>query len=423
MVIKRDNFFTVVFCFTFFSAFRYFPFLDSEMQPVSGVLSIIFFGFLAIKNRKVELDVLLYFLFCFYLLPFLLLGISIDTFLSLTGYVSYIVSPVLMIFFKIHAQYLKFFHVKLILISFLLISLLQLCTPSSIAIAIEPILNVFINRWSFNNDFFAVRGVSLFYSEPAHAGKFLWLLYVIVEFLKEKLKISRREYILSLATIFLLMLLTRSATAIALCVITYLICFSFNHFNFKRFIFIPFSIVFICFAFYLLYDLEVLKLGRLGQIFSSVNLIYERGFEIEDLQYFGSIRFISVIGGYYSMLVKPLGYGLGIGQLYTIDAINLFGFDIYKISFLSQDGIISFDKLKPFAYVPILLQDVGVFFLVFLFPFVFYVMKVFSLTRSNMMKSVIVVSVFQLFFLSSASLPTPWVALGLVFSLHNMRFK
>ncbi|EKD4358631.1 hypothetical protein ORO86_004880, partial [Escherichia coli] len=144
-------------------------------------------------------------------------------------------------------------------------------------------------------------------------------------------------------------------------------------------------------------------------------------FTLNDLQYFGSIRLISVIAGYAGAFIEPLGAGIGNGGNEIFQIMDKIGFNTNAISFLTSQDV---EYLKPNAYGAQISLDAGILGLVIVIIFTVCVfLKIDTTTKTQcFFSSLLALSIFQILFFSTTTITAPWMTLALsLFALKRLK--
>ncbi|HAS6104885.1 TPA: hypothetical protein ACGUW9_002621 [Vibrio vulnificus] len=397
--------------------------MEAETQPISALIVLIVVFGKYIENRKISIAFIYVIGYSVLLLPWLLLGMFDSVPRAFLYWALYLLGPIVFAyFFTYYSENKTKKLVSNLICFFVLLSIVQYIFPFSLSNTIEPYLDHFVKRMHMSR-FDDARGVGLIFSEPSHAARALWLL-IVLQFLYTS---NRRLLLFFLITTLIFVLTNKSVTLIFLLFLTFLFWFSLEYKKAAMIIFLL-TLLILPLGFISILSLSenydsATEVSRVGQLLNSVSLVWERGFTLNDLQYFGSIRSISLITGYMSALIEPLGYGLGVGASHTLDNMNLVGFDPSSIWFINNQLV--GDVIKPYSYMAQIFQDIGAFAIFFL---VFITFKIISIARKGKSKldsrvaSVLFVSCFQLLFYSSTTMPVAWVGLGIsLFKLSEKR--
>lgn len=406
---------SVVFFLSFFCSISIIPGINSEFQPVAAIVSFFFLvynGALFKNNNRYSL-----FLYSYLsaLVLYTVVGVYTYGISSIVAFISYLVGPILLIYFLCFPDTINTRRVYVICFIYVVFMLLQLMTPQSIANIINPYLDFVIPRLKLGLSDSGIRGISLTYSEPAHAARFIFLLFSCAAFLYLRKELSKQGFVRICILVMALSFATRSATVFGIFAL-YFIFYAFFVFilNSSLYRVIRFLLLFIALCSLMIMVsiyFEWYKYGRIGQLYISANEVYHNGFSIDDLQLFGSIRFISVIAAYYGGFDSISGLGVGGGALNLLSYISKFGFNVSDIGFIQNQ--MTSDILKPGSYIAQVVLDLGMVGYFFSLLFAFYSFRFVLKSHSPMMISIGVCSLLQLFFMSTTTIPVPWIALAL----------
>ncbi|MBK5074430.1 hypothetical protein I2492_16390 [Budviciaceae bacterium CWB-B4] len=431
--IKNIKYFSVYLFFAICCSFNFIPFISAEVQPVVGVF-IIIVGFFSL-DRTTPLDRLIIFIFLMFLslMPSLVWGIYQNPSNVLT-YFFYMIGPAIFYYFYKSFYFLKVKNLNFFVGLFSIITIIQVISPESINSIINPIFELIVKRGKFGLDN-EIRGVGILYSEPAHAARYIYLLMVFFISLKispqifvdnkNNTTLTRKNVFFVLIGLFIMIVFNKSGTLFSLVlfnVIVYFILISINLTPKKIGFFILLLPTFIV-SVSLIYMLgDSLLTSRLSQLIDSYNNVKDN-FSIDELQYFGSIRFISVLSGYAGGILYPLGVGIGEGGNAIFEAMKWVGFDLNSISFLTTQDV---DSLKPNSYFSQIVIESGIIGWILVGTFSVFCFINISVKNNSLCfySSVLLTAGFQLLFFSTTTITSPWLSLALgLYGLKSLRYK
>lgn len=418
--------FCLVLFFSIFCSFNFFPFITAEVQPVIGVFILLYGVVYFSTTLKINYPSLFILIFFLALLPSLVLGISVKA-VNGVSYLFYLIGPAIFCYFYKYFYLLTRSHLKFFIVIFFIISLLQALSPETINSIINPYFEMLIKRarFGFYGD---MRGVGILYSEPAHAAKYIFVLTVLLisfkltPFFFSELNSGETKSSFWLALmLFICILLNKSASLYG----TYVLLMFFYLFFYVikptpiRLIIILSSIPVLAGLIYIgaLLELYTYLPERLASLVSSYNSVKDN-FTLNDLQYFGSIRLISVIAGYAGPFIQPLGVGIGNGGTEIFNIMQVVGFDLNSINFLTKQDV---EFLKPNAYGAQIAIEAGVLGLLAIIVFLIYF--IFCIRVKTKIEcfysSLLALSLFQILFFSTTTVTAPWMTLAL--SLYSLK--
>ncbi|KAA1050727.1 hypothetical protein [Pseudocitrobacter sp. 73] len=421
--------FFIVFFFSIFCSFNFLPFISAEVQPVIGVFIIAYGTIQILLNLKLSSSSFSIVIFLFFLAPSFVIGILTKASNGITIFF-YLIGPAVFCYFYKYFGFLQKKHLVIILTIFFIVSIIQAISPDSINGIINPIFEKIIKRGRLGF-YGGGRGVGVLYSEPAHAAKYIFLLsaLLITMIISPKLFLDinthyNRKNIFLVFMLVVCVFLNKSASLYAtyLILLFFYLFFYFLSANVNRllsfFIIAP-MLLFAVYVFILFGGYNFLP-ERLSGIMNSF-LEVRKDFSLNDLQYFGSIRIISVIAGYAGAFIEPLGVGLGNGGDEIFQIMEKVGFNTNAISFLTSQDV---EFLKPNAYGAQISLDAGVLGFVIVMSFTIYLLsKINTATKTHcFFSSLLALSIFQILFFSTTTVTAPWMTLALsLFALKRLK--
>jgi hypothetical protein len=408
--------FSFVFLLSFFPSFRWIPSISAEFQPIGGVIALIIISWWVVLSRfKVNRSIFFLLMYFFILVVAYALGIPKGERGSLIDLFSYMIGPSLLVYMYNEGHKIKAFQVYIVISIFLAFLAVQCFTPSAMRGELSSIMQIILPRFSFLESG-GIRGISFAYAEPAHAARYIWLLIFIVFYCNSLGYINLREKVVTLAIILILSIMNKSATLLFMSFITFGLWLFFR-LAFEKNIY---KVLILLLAIFLLVPVVSVLINyfgfsyfpRLEQLVLSFSDIYALGaFSMDDLQFFGSIRFISVYAGYAVPSISWFGFGVGNSGNYLLEVIDLVGFNTADIGFIQNQ--MTSEYLKAGAYVAQLVADIGVLGVAIGLFFCIYTLFCLIATRSPLIISFGIVSLLQLLFYSTTTITAPWVVLGL----------
>lgn len=420
--------FNIVLFFSIFCSFNFIPFISAEIQPIIGIFILLFCltnSILFLKISKPELTTALFFLT---LLPSFIYGVSSNPSNSIT-YFMYMIGPAIFCYFYKNFYLLSAKQIKIYIYIFSFFSIAQTLSPDFINNLINPYFELIIKRARFGT-YGDMRGVGILYSEPAHAAKYIFLLLVF--FISYKLTpfiYTRNDKLKTYTSIMLIsicIILNKSASLyfmLLLLLLTFLFFYLFKLNPTKIILSIVIFIISILYIWLsLILNFELPLPQRISSLIDSFWKVKDR-FTLNDIQYFGSIRLISVISGYVGGIIEPLGVGIGNGGKEIFLIMNKIGFDTNSITFLTSQNV---EFLKPNSYgAQIVLEGglLGLSSIIILSAYCLYQVKI-NTNSHCFYSAVLVISIFQILFFSTTTVTAPWLMLALsLYALKRLQYK
>lgn len=413
--ISKDRFLKRYVGFVLFfgvlSSFNVMPFLSADIQPwvvflaVPGVLPYL----INIRNMSsIEASAVA---FISFLILYSVFGVARYGSTAIVNLLLYVCGPIFLVFFCKFSIHLRAFKLmRLIAWMFLAVALFELFVPMGIAQKIDVYSSAIVKRmWFAEQD--STRGLQLLFSEPSHAARAIWvLLLLFVVSLREMTKAQKFGY----SAILAFLILTNSSATVYILSFGTALCYSaFNAEDKLKWLLRVFLAAIVTFVFFAI--LVQFGSGRVAEISNRLaQASAADGLSFEVLQVFGGIRLISEVAAAKVFIENPLGLGVGASQFQILPMLSTMGIDETNTWFISV--LINWyqnDTLKPSSYFSQLLVDLGIFSVLMLVV----VWQVFKRVRlSPICLSFFVMAVFQLVFLSTTSIPAPWIVLGLIAS-------
>lgn len=343
--------------FCMFSSFAFLP-ISSEFQPIGiGLLWVIFLS----KGKFLQLV-------SYYEIFFLLLIIlsivmtfaqgkftfsSVEVILALLAYLTFHKLRSLG-FLNISIKYLD-----TVIVTMTILALLQFLTPSGLAPKISGITSQIIPRHWFGV-YPGGRGVSLLFSEPAHAAKLILLLInLFLIGIERDFYGNYKKWLLMACLVFLI--LTNASGSIILyliiCVVIYLLVikpinlkyFALNKYYFLVLLTMSISLLLLVWQVPRFFE----KIVILSSLFSS---FFQSGVSIEQWTTFSGIRLISVYYGFLYGFENFFPVGLGASRYGLIDFMANNGVDVNNIWFLK---VTNFRPLQANSFNSQIFADLG----------------------------------------------------------------
>ena len=418
--ISRDRFLKkyvgFVFFFAVLSSFNVLPFLAADIQPwvVLLALPMVLSSIVLFKNEYgFEAFVAL---FIVLLIPYTAIGVVKYGLGSAVNFFLYICGPVFLLFFHKYSPHVNVFKtLRIFAWLFLLVGLFEVLVPNGLAIKLEPYSSAMVKRlWLVDYD--ESRGISLLFSEPSHAARAIWILTLL--FAMSFNRMTNAQQLGYGAILCFLIITNGSATVYALIVMTAVVYSGFNAREKVKWIFR--LLILVTGVVLLIYIMILFDAGRIADIYKRLSVTAEGGLSVEILKVFGGIRLVSEYAALKIFLVNPFGLGVGSSQFETLPMLTSMGIDETNNWFIrTLYEWYDRDTLKPSSYFTQMLVDVGILgVMLFLYLFV----RLFRVVvRKPLYLAFAVVALLQLLFLSTTSIPAPWVVLGLVSGWSSSR--
>lgn len=284
------------------------------------------------------------------------------------------------------------------------ISLFQILNFKVLAI-LDPILQTLVHRWHLYLPS-PGRGAQLWFSEPAHAARAIWLISFLT-WMSGSTKLSAKHF----AIILLLVIFNGSATAFGLFMLTGMFYLLFaNYLKIK-------NAVIACIILSGIVIISIIGINSelVPRLTQSINalIVLINNFSVIDLQYFGSIRFVSVLFGYLSLWYNPLGFGPGGSGHELLNIMRVNGLDVSAINFLKNfegDPVV-----RPGSFASQVSMDFGIFGIVTIMILCICLIIPILRSTSPWVKAFAFTSVFQIFLFSNLTNPVPFIVLGICY--------
>ncbi|ELZ9636549.1 hypothetical protein [Proteus mirabilis] len=415
--------FKIILFFSIFCSFNFIPFISAEIQPIIGIFIILFSIFNFVFFQKINKSGLVVLFFFIILLPSLIYGIK-DGLSNAATYFMYMIGPAIFCYFYKNFDLLSTKQIKFYTYIFVCFSIVQTLSPEFINNLINPYFELLIKRARFGT-YGDMRGVGILYSEPAHAAKYIFLIFIFI--ISYRLtphiytKNSNFKTTFLIVLTFICVILNKSASLYFMFLLLLIIFLFFYFFRISSPKIIISSLILIILPIYIwlsyTFNIGVILPTRISSLIDSFWMVKDR-FTLNDIQYFGSIRLISVISGYVGGIIEPMGVGIGNGGKEIFLIMNKVGFDTNSITFLTTQNV---EFLKPNSYGAQIALESGLLGLTFIIILSIYC---FSQIRVNtnvncFYSAVLVISIFQILFFSTTTVTAPWLMLAL--SLYALK--
>ncbi|WP_193016644.1 hypothetical protein [Proteus sp. FME41] len=426
-LLEKDLFKITLF-FSIFCSFNFIPFISAEIQPIIGIFIILLSIFNFIFFQKISKSGLVVLFFFIILLPSLIYGIK-NGLSNAATYFMYMIGPAIFCYFYKNFDLLSTKQIKFYIYIFIYFSIIQTLSPEFINNLINPYFELLIKRARFGT-YGDMRGVGILYSEPAHAAKYIFLIcvfiisYRLTPHIYTKNSNFKTNFLIVL--IFICIILNKSASLYFMFLLLLVIFLFFYFFRISSSKIIISSLILIILPLYIwlsyTFNIGVILPTRISSLIDSFWMVKDR-FTLNDIQYFGSIRLISVISGYVGGIIEPMGVGIGNGGKEIFLIMNQVGFDTNSITFLTTQNV---EFLKPNSYgAQIALESglLGLILIIILSTYCLCQIKVNSNTNC-FYSSVLVISIFQILFFSTTTVTAPWLMLALsLYALKRLNFR
>lgn len=405
---------SAIFTFSILSSFNVIPAVSAEIQPwivVFAAPMVVWRIMSSPSNRQLNIHFTLLFsiLFLFSCVGIYKYGAS-----AIVDGLLYVCGPVLLLYFYYFGGAVDYVRTLICIVGLLiLVAFLQLLLPQAIGLQLDTVAGHIVKRLSFStNNSESVRGLSLLFSEPSHAARAIWLLSMVFLFKLSSLTVNRK---FTIAFMLLFLIVTNGSATIYVLIAITLLGYAFYS---RRDVALwlmrvigVLGILILAITLSLSYDF-----GRVSQLVSrTMALLLFGQVEAWQLQVFGGIRLISEIAAVKIFFAWPFGYGVSASKhelLPVLLEMGLSSRNSWSLWYLMQDN--SSGTIKPSSYYSQLLVDAGVFSLILFYGLRKLARGSFFCRFSPLAKGFLLASIFQLLFLSTTSLPAPWVAIGLI---------
>ena len=245
-----------------------------------------------------------------------------------------------------------------------------------------------------------IRGVNLLATEPSRAGFEYLIVYVLFRKFNDLTALQKDFF--DLLVCFILLFVIKATTS-TLFLVVYL-----YYFNVKFFFLVPVLV------FYLVFFAPDLS-NRMIQLFAS--LFEQNGFS-ESIAFLiteSGFRFASIISAYNTLLINPLGYGVGFWNNGSVTQLINTGFTIDQITYFLWFGQGNFFGVRPPSYFAALALDLGIFILVPLIPIIMFLIYIYR----QVSQEISVIALLSFIIIGTVGSPIIWIAIGAIYFLKN----
>lgn len=252
----------------------------------------------------------------------------------------------------------------------------------------------------------AGRGVTLMSSEPSRAASELIFLYGVWRTFK---KVTQKQLLLCDFLFSMLVLgLIRSASGLALLVVLFSFSYGSRFFLLCLFAAIP-AYFFLKASRAVVVALNALKSESWAELY--LFLIDASGF-----------RLVSLVSAYLAGLTKLFGYGVGLWESSSIDAMREAGFDPGSVSYFVDMTDSNFSSFRPNSYFSNAALDFGLVGLIIIGRLIYPYTKMFIGTDPSR-KAVLALFLFTFAFDGSVGNPIPWICFAVAIrNIENADF-
>jgi hypothetical protein len=393
------------------------------MQPVVGVIALVYC--LACLFRKDRMDEAKAFFLAslFAMTAYAAASIFIlDGFSVITTYLTCLVGPALFMMFYRNFRLITARTYKLLVVIFLVVGLWEsfFYLTSLFARVNAAVAPLFTKLDMYPGA--AGRGILYWFTEPSYAAPYIVLLLGLGAHFRDQGALSRKWYGAGILAVLLLVFWNKSGSAALLLLLVA------GLWAVVRFAKAPMphkvvALVTVTGGIVLLPVVvnvlsSGLKIRFMELIKALVDVLYSGGIAklltIEMLDFFASMRFVSVLVGYGSIGLSTIGFGLGSALTVYADVSRALGIDPYAVEHLRRFSV---ENIKPSSYFAQLGLDMGVVGVVLCVPLVIYLVRRIRTITSGTRALVFAaagVGLVQLLFVSTTTIPAPWLALCLV---------
>jgi hypothetical protein len=150
--------------------------------------------------------------------------------------------------------------------------------------------------------------------------------------------------------------------------------------------------------------LDLIYSGSLGKLLT-----------LETLDFFASMRFVSVYVGFASVGRSVVGLGMASAFSRYADVSRSFGIEPLSIMHLRRFNV---ENIKPASYFSQLGLDMGFVGVLLCIPVLMYLLRRFRAMSRRSSESAVyamaLLGLFQLLFMSTTTIPAPWLCLTLI---------
>ena len=385
-----------VFCF-----FALVPFIRAEVQPYAVVCA--FLGLIIFPFRKENRAFLLWIVvITISLIARFLVAINIDMVLT---YIGFIVPIIIFMFMygNMHLVRIRIF--EILLFAWTLLSICQYWFNNFLDIlGVTGMLKVFIGRYtsealsSFN------RGVVAFTPEPSYSAHVITLFICMTIYYYNRCRLSLFKLSFYFISFCILFITNRSGT-LGMNIILLIGIYLASSMSIKKLVFSGILVA--------LFALVIDPNFRSWLVVKEVgNQIMSQGFSYANvlgaLTSLGSSREFSVSVAYTSAFSGNLfGYGLGSWSTEFINVMYEHNFDPSLVSRFGREGLWN---LKPYSYVGVIAFDLGLLGVILFTLFLSSYLRSWRFL-SVQGKTIVIFSLFMIYFHTLMSLPIYWLTL------------
>lgn len=245
-----------------------------------------------------------------------------------------------------------------------------------------------------------IRGVNLLATEPSRAGFEYLIVYILFRKFNE-IAPSQKDYFDLLVCFILLFVIKATTSTLFLVVYLY-------YFNRKFFFLVPILVFYVVF---LAPDLS----NRMIQLFAA--LLEQNSFS-ESINFLISesgFRFASIISAYNTLLINPLGYGVGFWSDGSVAQLINSGFTTDQVRFFLWFGQGEFFGVRPPSYFASLALDLGIFILAPFIPIIMLLRYIYTQVSPELS----VIALLSFIIIGTVGSPIIWIAIGASYYLKN----
>ena len=422
--------------FVLFPNINFFPFLNSNNQPVAFIIVIV--AWLLGLSYKIRINGYTIFLLAVIALTAFhavfslsLMGVfptrtypypgfynfPINAFSTALTFISYLVGPIIFIYMLYNIKKISLWVILFFILVQLGFGVLQYFGFDAIRESMQSLFSGILIGFSSGKFEFG-RGIAGTFPEPSHLGRYLLVITGLLLCHWHQNRNHRKLILAGFIGVLCLMALNQSLTVVAIFALWAGLQLVLSLLS-RRFLHVSWALV-ICLLFLLVLFL-VPETSRIYIIFEKFQLLkfIIDDFELIDLQIFGGIRFINMTIGYLSAFHFPLGQGIG-SYLYTLpQTANLVGVDIWSTNYYQEHvAVVGISNIltKPNGYGAQLAYDFGIPGILLLLCLAYAVIAaaVKNIKYQLMFWGLPLVGLMLIAFYTTTTFPAPWILLALI---------
>lgn len=401
----------VIFFLAIFPHINFLPGFGGDMQPVGVFLIGLYYISFSKYKLKLIFPVIFILSFLLFYIAYLPASLISRPFFGTIVYSSlYFVGPLFWLFFYTRYKLVSERLVFGILVVLLLISVIEYFGPNSLRNLLESLLNPILSRYqAYPHP--GNRGVSSLYSEPSHAGRYIFVLLAFWVYFYYSKKINKLYFFVGFIFLVMISIFNQSGTL-------FMLLFAMGSF-YSVFYFTKLKVKSVLASLMaILLGAGMVYVGKedlrgAAMLFDLYKTVSQREVDVYTLEKFGGRRFIQVYVGYGSPLVYPLGQGLASYTTNFRETASELNLNLNKIWWFRERDA-GGKVVKPNSYFGQIVFDMGFVGIFFVSLFSFGVLRIVQkrFKRSTLLKTFPLVGLFQVVLSSLTTIPAPWLLLS-----------